>query len=55
MYGVGNDWDRAQARVLGAGQTMVHQFVNTVIRDTYWVQQLTAPVAGSGATRAGCG
>ena len=50
VYGVGNDWDRAQARTMGSGQTMVHQWVNATVGDTYWVQQLTSPVAASGTT-----
>ncbi|HEY7439221.1 MAG TPA: fibronectin type III domain-containing protein, partial [Acidimicrobiia bacterium] len=42
LYGVGNDWDRAVARAVGAGQTMVHQFVDTSTGDTYWTQALNA-------------
>ena len=49
VYAVGNDWDRAQARTLGTGQSMVHQWVNTTTGDTYWVQQLTGPVVAGGA------
>src|SRR6185436_18993567 len=50
VYGVGNDWDRATARTLGAGQTMVHQLVDSATGDTYWVQNQTAPIASSGTT-----
>jgi hypothetical protein len=38
MFAVGNDWDNATARVLGSGQTMVHQFLDTATGNTYWVQ-----------------
>ncbi|MCW2573517.1 MAG: hypothetical protein JWO88_3575, partial [Frankiales bacterium] len=50
VYAVGNDWDRAQARTLGTGQAMVHQWVNNTTGDTYWVQQLTSPVAASASS-----
>jgi hypothetical protein len=49
VLGVGNDYDRATARTVGSGQTMVHQFLAPV-GDTYWVQRLLNPVAASGAT-----
>ena len=45
VYGVGNDWDRAVARTLGANQTLVHQFVDTTSGDTYWVQARTGAIA----------
>jgi len=48
VYGVGNDWDRAIARVLGANQTMVHQWVDTAVGDTLWVQPRSSPTAASG-------
>jgi hypothetical protein len=49
VYAVGNDWDKAIARVLGAGQTMVHQWVDTGTGDTYWVQSLASVVAAAGS------
>jgi hypothetical protein len=49
VLGVGNDYDNATARTLGAGQTLVHQDLTTT-GDTYWVQRLSAPVATAGAT-----
>lgn len=49
-YGVGVDWDTATARTLAAGQTMVHQWVDTTPGDTLWVQRLTA---SSGAVESG--
>jgi hypothetical protein len=50
VYGVGNDWDRAVARTLGANQTMVHQWVETTAGDTYWVQARTGAVAATGTS-----
>jgi hypothetical protein len=50
VFGVGHDWDRAVARTLGSGQTMVHQWVDTSVNDTFWVQRLTDPVAAAGTS-----
>jgi len=47
VFGVGNDYDRAVARTLPAGQTLVSQYLATV-GDTYWVQQQSAPTAAAG-------
>ena len=38
VYAVGNDWDRAVARVVPAGQTKVRERINTTVGDTFWVQ-----------------
>ena len=51
VYGVGNDWDRAVARVLGPGQTMVHQWLDTASGDTYWVQALSTSVTAPAQVR----
>lgn len=48
VYGVGNDWDHATARMLGTNQSMVHQWVDTSTGDTYWVQSRSAPIAAAG-------
>ena len=41
VYGVGNDWSTPPSpRTVGANQTMVHQWVNTSVGDTFWVQAL---------------
>ena len=48
VYGVGNDWDRAVARTVGANQSLVHQWVDTAVGDTFWVQKRTAPTGGVG-------
>ncbi|HET9642394.1 MAG TPA: galactose oxidase-like domain-containing protein, partial [Burkholderiaceae bacterium] len=49
VFGVGNDYDSATARALGPGQTMVHQWLETTLGDTYWVQRLSDPVATAGS------
>jgi hypothetical protein len=51
VVGVGNDWDNAIARTLGANQTMVHQYLAPV-GDTYWVQRQnsTTPLSGTVVT-----
>jgi beta-lactam-binding protein with PASTA domain len=49
VYGVGNDWNAAIARTLGASQTLVHQWVDTAVGDTFWVQSRTAPVSTAGS------
>ena len=48
MYGVGNDWDGAVARTVGASQEIVHQWLDTVVGDTFWVQKRSAPLAAAG-------
>jgi hypothetical protein len=48
VYGVGNDWDQAVGRTLGANQAIVHQWIDTATGDTYWVQSLNAPVPTAG-------
>jgi hypothetical protein len=49
VFGVGNDYDNAIARTLGAGQTLVHQDL-TSTGDTYWMQRQNAPTPLSGTT-----
>ena len=51
VFGVGNDWDRAATRTVGAGQTMVHQWVDSTTGDTYWTQSTSAPTPASGTGR----
>ena len=50
VFAVGNDWDGAVARTPSAGQTIVHQRVDTPVGDTFWVQSTTAPNTASGTT-----
>jgi hypothetical protein len=47
VFGVGDDWDTATARTVGANQTMVHQYLAT-IGDTYWVQRMNTPTPSVG-------
>jgi len=49
VVGVGNDYDNAIGRLTLAGQTLIHQHFSST-GDTYWVQQLSAPVAVKGTT-----
>jgi len=49
VFGVGNDFDNAIARTVGAGQTMVHQDLAPV-NDTYWVQRTASTVAAAGTS-----
>jgi hypothetical protein len=52
VYGVGNDWDRAVARTVPADQTKVHEWVETTLGDTYWVQAHigAVPTVGTAVT-----
>ena len=50
MYGVGNDWDTATSRTVGAGQAIVHQRLATA-GDTFWVEARSAPVASISLTQ----
>jgi Big-like domain-containing protein len=49
IYAVGNDFDRALARTIPAGQVKVHEFLAPT-GDTFWVQAAGAPVAAAGTT-----
>jgi chitodextrinase len=49
VWGVGEDWDRAIARTLGPGQTLVDQFFSPS-GDTFWTQRQTAPTPFAGTT-----
>ena len=50
VYAVGNDWDRAVARTIPAGQTKVREFVDTAVGDTFWLQSVTGAVAAAGTS-----
>jgi beta-lactam-binding protein with PASTA domain len=50
IYGVGNDWDRAVARTVGANQTKVDEYAPAV-GDTFWVQRRSAPTLAPGAAQ----
>jgi hypothetical protein len=47
VLGVGNDYDKAVARTVGANQVLVHQYLSAT-GDTYWVQRQNAPTPVSG-------
>jgi hypothetical protein len=49
VFAVGNDWDRAVARTLPAGWTMLDQFVNTSSGDTFWSQYTNQPTGAAGS------
>src|SRR5260370_15267025 len=49
VFGVGNDFDNAIARTLGANQAMVHQYLASVV-DTYWDQRQNSPSPTNGNT-----
>jgi chitodextrinase len=42
VWAVGNDWSRATARTVGAGQTKVDEFLASA-GDTFWTQRQAAP------------
>jgi len=48
IYGVGSDYDAPVARVLGTNQVMVHQWVDNVLGDTFWVQTGASPIPAAG-------
>ena len=47
VWGVGDDWDSARARTIGAGQTKVDEDLATS-GDTFWVQRQTTSTASNG-------
>jgi hypothetical protein len=49
VYAVGNDFDRAVARTIPAGQTKVHEFFAPT-GDTFWVQTSNSATAAAGTT-----
>ncbi len=48
VFAVGNDWDRAVARVPVTGQLLQHQWRDTGARSTFWVQSLAKPTNRAG-------
>src|SRR3954465_15760028 len=49
VFGVGNDFDRAVARTVGAGQTKLHEFLAPT-GDTFWMQSVNAASTTVGQT-----
>ena len=50
VWGVGNDWDGATARVPATGQVLGHQWVDTGVGDTFWMQNVSNPTPATGTT-----
>jgi hypothetical protein len=50
VFGVGNDWDVAQARTVGAEQIIRHQWVDSAVGDTFWVQSRSQQTPAAGTT-----
>jgi hypothetical protein len=49
VFAVGNDWNSNIARVPVNGQYLVHQDLDSVVKDTYWVQATITPSTMDGA------
>jgi hypothetical protein len=47
VWAVGDDWDRAVARTVGANQTKQSEYLAPA-GDTFWVQYVTAPIPAAG-------
>jgi Bacterial Ig domain/Lysyl oxidase len=43
VFAVGNDWDKSIARTPVSGQVVVHQWVDTAVGNTCWVQSTATP------------
>jgi hypothetical protein len=50
VIGVGEDPERKQARSVNPGQTMIHQWVDSRVNATFWVQGMTGTSAGTFVT-----
>jgi hypothetical protein len=48
VFGVGNDWDSARGRTIGADQAFLHQWVDSGVGDTFWMQRRNSPTARGG-------
>jgi hypothetical protein len=49
LFAVGNDWDNAVPRTLPGNWTMLDQWVNTGVGDTYWSQYTSIPTGAAGS------
>jgi hypothetical protein len=43
VFAIGNDWNQAIARTPVSGQVLVHQQLDTLVGNTFWVQSTIAP------------
>jgi hypothetical protein len=50
VFGVGNDWDSARGRTIGADQAFQHQWVDSGSGDTFWMQRRNSQTARAGTT-----
>jgi hypothetical protein len=48
VFGVGEDYSKAIARTLGAGQSLISQWVDPGPGETFWVQDQAAPTPAVG-------
>ncbi len=48
VFAVGNDWDRAVGRAPVSGQVLQHQWRDTRVKSTFWVQSTAKPVTQAG-------
>jgi Domain of unknown function (DUF4082)/Bacterial Ig domain/Glycosyl hydrolases family 16 len=49
VWAVGNDWSTSTARTIGAGQTMLDQYLDGGSGDTFWAQYQTSQGAAAGS------
>jgi hypothetical protein len=50
VFGVGNDYDRAVTRTLGANQVLLGQWLSTSTGDTYWSQNTSVQSGAAGSS-----
>ena len=50
VFAVGHDWTSATGRTLGAGQVMLHQYLDTATGDTTWTQYTGTVTGAAGET-----
>jgi hypothetical protein len=48
VFAVGNDWDRAVGRAPVSGQVLQHQWRDTRVKSTFWVQSTAKPATQAG-------
>lgn len=48
VWAAGHDWSHAKAAVPAAGQSIVHQYVDNGVHDSFWTQKVDAPITSAG-------
>jgi hypothetical protein len=43
IWAAGNDWTNDTVPVAAGGQAIVHKFIDTRVRDSFWTQDMTTP------------